>query len=143
MKINKIKFNKKKYLILLSIFMLLLAGCTPKLHKMYYNDTNDILFQYIAYYYPDGYKKSIFSNRIYNVLSVVKDELIFGEHATLSSEQTFTLIIHKSGIIGIEISENNEVITIKTNAKNYCFLTNQHTEEIYKIITNWLNTNNN
>ena len=140
----------KKYIILISVLMLLLVGCgTPQLSPKLYTNPEDILFQYYGNYYPFGFKLATFSPVYFGILAVVGDELIFQVTGVSSQKMKWIspIKIHKKEIMKIELSDNkgfhNKAFTVKTMTNDYLFYYSKNGDEIYEIITNWHKIDNN
>jgi len=93
------RVNKVSVLILI----ILICGCSTKLNKNFYNNSEDILFQQWCSYMPDGYNVGLMSTNYGGVLAIVSDELIFdvksGSAKPFTKQHIPPFQIHKKQII--------------------------------------------
>jgi hypothetical protein len=142
---------KKVFVILLAV--VLLWGCSTKLGKQFYTNTEDILFQQLCVYTPNECSMT----KVYSgVLAIVGDELIFdvkSQSARPFAPQVSTFQINKNEIKKIELSDKksfgNKSLTIQTHSiilqtltnstDNHCFqIKASDAEKIYEIILDWI-----
>jgi hypothetical protein len=115
----------KKWIFILFIFAVA-NSCMPKLSKQFYSSKEEIAFQSMAFYLPNGKKLGIFSMYNYGILAIANDEIIFEVRGSSDFAPTIeSFSIKATEIIDIKYVKSRKgktlLLFLKTHKANYVF----------------------
>ncbi len=115
-----------KNFILCFVIIVTAHSCMPKLSKQFYSSKEEIAFQSVAFYLPNGKKLGILSMYNYGILAIASDEIIFEVRGSSDFAPTIeSFSIKATEIIDIKYVKSRKgkalLLFLKTHKANYVF----------------------